>query len=401
MRAVLAWIPVAGLLASVPAQQVTLRSIAGEQIAGARVAVGDDQVAVTRADGSTVELSLDEVESVSCNGQRPLTSKGPGRVWLRSGADFGAELVGAEGGSARLDVGFEAPISLGLVHLRALRFEAASAAPADSGFEDALASPPETTDLLFAWNRNSGKLTRLSVRVIALEEGRLRVDYRGERTVPLDQIHGLVFGVESGLVPVAPPAPSVRVLLAAGGPSLIARWTGAGDGRASFTLAEGPQVSLGFDQIDRIDVRSSRVQRLDAMAPVAVEQVPAFDVVRPFLVGEAPGGPGFVLGDREHVRGLCLFPRSRLTWSIDARAFDVFETTIGIDGRSTGPADAVFRILLDDTVLVERQHVTGGFVESVRVPLGAGNRLTLEVDFGERFDLGDHCVFADPRLLKL
>ena len=101
------------------------------------------------------------------------------------------------------------------------------------------------------------------------------------------------------------------------------------------------------------------------------------------------------------MRGLCLFPRSRLTWSIDARAFDVFETTIGIDGRSTGPADAVFRILLDDTVLVERQHVTVGFVESVRVPLGAGNRLTLEVDFGERFDLGDHCVFADPRLLKL
>lgn len=401
MRALLTRIPLAGLLASLPAQQVTLRSIAGEQIAGARVAVADDHVSVTRADGSTVDLSLDEVESVSCDGQRPLASKGPGRVWLRSGAEFGAELVGAEGGSARLDVGFGAPVSIGLVHLHALRLEAASAAPADSGFEEALASPPETTDLLFAWNRNSGKLTRLSVRVIALEEGRLRVDYRGERTVPLDQIHGLVFGVENGLVPVAPPAPSVRVHLAAGGPSLVARWTRAEDGRATFELAEGPEVSLGLDQIDRIDVRSSRVQRLDATAPVTVEQVPAFDVVRPFLVGEAPGGPGFVLGDREHARGLCLFPRSRLTWSIDARAFDVFETTIGIDGRSTGPADAVFRILLDDTVLVERQHVTVGFVESVRVPLGAGNRLTLEVDFGERFDLGDHCVFADPRLLKL
>lgn len=115
MRALLTRIPLAGLLASLPAQQVTLRSIAGEQIAGARVAVADDHVSVTRADGSTVDLSLDEVESVSCDGQRPLASKGPGRVWLRSGAEFGAELVGAEGGSARLDVGFGAPVSIGLV----------------------------------------------------------------------------------------------------------------------------------------------------------------------------------------------------------------------------------------------------------------------------------------------
>ncbi len=35
------------------------------------------------------------------------------------------------------------------------------------------------------------------------------------------------------------------------------------------------------------------------------------------------------------------------------------------------------------------------------MPLGAGNQLTLEVDFGASYDLGDHCVFADPRLLKL
>jgi hypothetical protein len=401
MRSVLHWLPVVGMLAALPAQQVVLRSLSGEQVAGTRVAVADERIEVTRADGSSVALLLDEVESVECPGDAPLEAAGPGRVWLRSGAEFGARMAGAEAGKINLELGFESPLSLDLVHLRALRFEPASAAPIDSGFAEAVAAPPDTTDLLFAWNRNTGKLTRLSVRVLAFEEGRLRVDYRGERTVPLDQIHGLVFGVDHGVVPVAPPAPSVRVRLAGGGPVLVARWVGANDGRATFALAEGPEVQLGFGQIDRIDVRSSRVLRLDAIAPDTVEQTPAFDVARPFLVGEAPGGPGLVLADRRHARGLCLFPRSRLTWSIDARAFDVFETTIGIDGRSTGPADAVFRVLLDDTVLVERQHVTAGSVESLRVPLGAGNRLTLEVDFGDRFDLGDHCVFADPRLLKL
>ncbi|MGA1522666.1 MAG: NPCBM/NEW2 domain-containing protein [Planctomycetota bacterium] len=391
----------AGLLGAAQSQQVTLRSVAGEQIAGARGAVADERIEVTRSDGSSVALLLDEVESVTCPGGRSLAKAGPGKVWLRSGAVFGAQMVGADGSTARFELGFDAPVPLGLVHLRALRFEAESAAPADSGFAEAVAEPPQTTDLLFAWNRNSGKLTRLSVRVLAFEEGRLRVDYRGERTVPLDQIHGLVFGVDHGVVPVAPPAPSVRVHLASDGPTLVARWVRAEGGVATFALAEGPEVRLGFDQIDRIDVRSSRVLRLDALVPDTVEQTPAFDVVRPFLVGEAPGGTGLRLGNRAFSRGLCLFPRARLSWNIDARSFDVFETTIGIDARSTGPADAVFRILLDDTVLVERKHVTLGSVETLRVPLGAGNQLTLEVDFGASYDLGDHCVFADPRLLKL
>jgi hypothetical protein len=401
MKRALQLVPFVGLLAAAQAQQVTLRSVAGDQVAGARVVVADERIELTRADGTSVALLLDEVESVTCPGGRALAATGPGKVWLRSGAAFDARMLGAEGSKTNLDLGLSAPVSLDVVHLRAIRFEAQSAAPSDSGFAEAVDEPPQSTDLLFAWNRNTGKLTRLSVRVLAFEEGRLRVDYRGERTVPLDQIHGLVFGVDHGVVPVAPPAPSVRVQLADDGPMFVARWVAAADGRATFALAEGPEVGLDFDQIERIDVRSSRVQRLDTVAPDTLEQTPAFDVVRPVLFGEAPGGKGLVLGDREHTRGLCLFPRSRVSWSIDARAYDVFETTIGIDARSTGPADAVFRILLDDTVLVERKHVTVGFVETVRVPLGAGNRLTIEVDFGDRYDLGDHCVFADPRLLKL
>jgi hypothetical protein len=36
----------------------------------------------------------------------------------------------------------------------------------------------------------------------------------------------------------------------------------------------------------------------------------------------------------------------------------------------------------------------------VRVPLQKAQRFAIEVDFGADYDLGDHCVFADARVLQ-
>jgi hypothetical protein len=42
----------------------------------------------------------------------------------------------------------------------------------------------------------------------------------------------------------------------------------------------------------------------------------------------------------------------------------------------------------------------GDAAEVVRVPLQKAQRFAIEVDFGADYDLGDHCVFADARVLQ-
>lgn len=393
---------VALVTAHVAAQEPrgTVTTIAGESFPATIAAIDGGVVRFVGTNGAERDVPLDELDVIEVGGTTPPVAAEPGRIWLRSGTSLGANVLGGSERGVKVDVGLGPPQELAFVHVRALRFEAADAAGDYDGFARALEDPDATDDFLFAWNRRTGKLSRLSVRVLGLEEDALRVDYRGERTVPLDQVHGIVFGRDNGVVPPAPPLPSA-VVSVAGGVKLAGTPLDSSGESIRLRLPEDATLELPVETIERIDVRSSRVLRLSAVPPDDVVQIPAFDRVRPWLVDRAPGGPGLEVGRQRFARGLCLIPRTRLTWRLEPHAFDVFESTIGIDARSTGPADAVFRVLLDGEVAFEQQHVGPGFVETVRVPLDAATTLSLEVDFGERLDLGDHCAFADARLLKL
>ena len=107
-----------------------------------------------------------------------------------------------------------------------------------------------------------------------------------------------------------------------------------------------------------------------------------------------------MLGGKACARGLCMVPRTKLTWDLGGR-YDVFEATIGIDDRGGPEAHAVFRVLVDDKVVFDSGPRTRGQApEAIRVELHKAKTLALEVDFGKNYDLGDYCVFADPRVVQ-
>jgi hypothetical protein len=37
---------------------------------------------------------------------------------------------------------------------------------------------------------------------------------------------------------------------------------------------------------------------------------------------------------------------------------------------------------------------------SIKIAVDKVDRLTIEADFGKNFDFGDHCVFAEARVIK-
>jgi hypothetical protein len=159
-------------------------------------------------------------------------------------------------------------------------------------------------------------------------------------------------------------------------------------------------LTVAADRLASLQVASDRLAWLHELQPTKVEQTPAFDRTWPWSIDRTPVGTGFVLGGKRFEHGLCLVPRTRLTYDL-AGKFDVFEATIGIDDRTGPEAHAVFKVLVDDKVVFTSEpFVRGKAAETLRIDLHKGRTLVLEVDFGKNYDLGDYCVFAEARLVQ-
>lgn len=396
------------------AQEWRIVDLEGQRIPGRPVGFADGALQI-ESDGEQRAVALGDLEALEHAGAAPLPGAIPqGRVWLRSGLALPARaLTGVEsptGGTVvRTDVGLgeDHAVDLPLIRLAALRFASTESAGDYRGFEEALQSPPTTEDLLFAIDTRRDRITRLSVRVLGFGADALQVEFRGrEEALPYDQVHGIVLGTDHGVAPEPLAEPTVAITLAprdGAAIHVVGRITGLADGRLRIATADGFELPLPLASVARIAVRSDKLAWLSQREPAKAEQVAAFDQTRPWLRDRAPGGEGFVLGGETYGRGLCLIPRTRLEFALDPGRFDVFEAVVGIDERGGGgQANARLRVLLDDEVVWEADAVTRATPPArLRLPLNGASRLVLEADFGKNFDLGDHCAFAQARLLKL
>jgi hypothetical protein len=153
-------------------------------------------------------------------------------------------------------------------------------------------------------------------------------------------------------------------------------------------------------KVRSIDVVSDKLQWLSAIEPSKAEQTAAFDRVRPWTKDRSPEGAGIRLRGKVYARGIVLAPRTKLTFDLGAR-YDVFECVAGLEERSGPLAHAIFRVYADGKLLWEAtQDGASATPHELKLPITGCKELAIEADFGERFDLGDHCAFADARVLK-
>src|SRR5204863_9220411 len=90
---------------------------------------------------------------------------------------------------------------------------------------------------------------------------------------------------------------------------------------------------------------------------------------------------------------------SRLVFPIDPTCKS-FRTQYAIDGDQPW-ADVTVRVKLDDRVAYEKLHVTSNATSDVvKVDLNGAKRLTLEVDYGENYDVQDRLNWIEPALLR-
>ncbi|MFW5830103.1 MAG: NPCBM/NEW2 domain-containing protein, partial [Planctomycetota bacterium] len=81
-------------------------------------------------------------------------------------------------------------------------------------------------------------------------------------------------------------------------------------------------------------------------------------------------------------------------------AFMRFQARIGIADALGLAGDCVVRILLDDKEVWQARIRGGDEPRAVDIDCRGAQVLALVVALGERYDIGDHVVFADARVIR-
>ena len=377
-----------------------VRTIDGRTLIGSLVVV-DGRATATTATGPVV-LEVAEITAFDHADAVAAVVATPNHVWLRSGQELPATGLGgtpaADGKPAMLRI--ETPgglvLDVPLSTVRALR-QGGRERPEPALFGADLRQPPTSEDLIYVLK--DGKAQRSAVTVSSLASERIDFLLRGSAFhFELSGFAAVVFGSTTGFAPDRQPKPRTRVLLTTG-EQIEGRLLAVFATIVQCRLDEGAVIDVPTARVLSLQVASDRLAWLSEMKPKA-EQTPAFDRTWPWTVDRSPVGPGLVLGGQPFARGICMVPRTRLTYDLGGR-FDVFEATIGIDDRGGPEAHALFRVLVDGQAVFESQPRTRGQVpETLRIELKKAKTLAIEADFGKNYDLGDYCVFADARVIQ-
>ncbi|HKQ50019.1 MAG TPA: NPCBM/NEW2 domain-containing protein [Phycisphaerae bacterium] len=296
------------------------------------------------------------------------------------------------GRDLRVDVGLKEPLVLRLDALAGIRFGRPNHGAAEAEFDSRLAQRAAGRDLLVV--PQGSKAVVLPGALERLEPDRWTFRFGDKLQVAsLDKAFGVVLGG------VRPPSKTGSATLNLAGRNRIVGQIRSAD-HTSIAIDAGPlgQISLPWDAVSTIALRSDRVVYVSELEPSTTTQRSLFDVSWPPRRDTSVTGGPLVLNGRSHSRGLGVHADTILSYKLDG-GFDRFLSTIGIDDSAAGGA-AVFRVRGDDRVLYKSDVMTARESESIAVDVHGVRELTLECLAGPELDLADHGDWADARLIR-
>ena len=245
-----------------------------------------------------------------------------------------------------------------------------------------------------------------------------------------DTVRGIVANISSSAVSIQPQgAEATDVPLDSIAAVHFAAIAGAGNATAGSharafrvalsdsTTITAPSVKLVADQLT-LALPDKSARRVPLAAVVSIEQVngpvvwlssrtPVENVQTPFLDRPAPArmnrtvlGEPIRFGGRTYERGIGVHAYSRLAWEFDAARYKAFRAQYALDGQLPY-ANVTVRIKLDGRVAHEQTDFRAGALSPLVVLDTRGaKRITLEVDWGDTYDVQDRFNWIEPALLK-
>ncbi len=255
---------------------------------------------------------------------------------------------------------------------------------------------PQDADSVYAKNATD-QVQRVSGRVAGIKDGSLRFIYQEqERSIKLERVVGIV--IRRGDV-AATTDLHYRARLP-GGHVIPVRWQKIDGSTVTLETLWGNPLPIRRLAVAELEIVNGRVLWLAQQTPARVEQVPWFDRVIPWRADTSSMGGPLRIGDRTYQRGLCVHSRTVLEYDL-AGGCERFHCEVGLLQPEGELGNASVRVLADGAVLFEQSALTAQSPpQSIDVDLTGKKRLTLDVDFGEQYDVGDHVVWGDAYLLR-
>lgn len=253
-----------------------------------------------------------------------------------------------------------------------------------------------SADSVYATNA-TGQVQRVAGTILGIQQDALQFLYQeAERSIKLDRVVGIVLRRDD-----APPAGDMHFLMQLpGGHRLPLYWRSVDAERAHLETVWGAPLTVPRGWIGKLDVVNGNLRWLSDLQPARVEQTPWFDRTIPFRKDVATSGGALRIDQQEFDRGLCVHSRSVLEYDL-AAGYERFRCQLGLQRPEGELGNAAVRVLVDGDVLLDVPSVTAqSAVQAIDLDVTRRSTLTLEVDFGEHYDVGDHVVFADAYLLK-
>ncbi len=260
------------------------------------------------------------------------------------------------------------------------------------------AQEPASQDSVYVKGPDGKMIQRVSGKVLGREGDSLQIEHDGEkRGLKMDRVVGVVF--HSRRAP--PPPPSPGLLTVSGGHQFPGQLVQAKrHDKVVFQTLWGQEMTWPYDRVVRLEVRNGRSQWLADLKPSSEELIPFFDRTLTWTSNKALSGAPLRIGEKTYSSGICVHSKTVLTYDLNGE-YNQFQSDLGLQHDSGSLGNVDVRVLLDGKEIYLKSGLDeAAGKQAVSVDLTGGQSLTLEVDFGEDHDVGDHVTWGDAKLRK-
>ncbi|MFN0138444.1 MAG: NPCBM/NEW2 domain-containing protein [Phycisphaerae bacterium] len=384
------------MVSPVLALDLRIVGLDGTVLSGKLVRVAPE-LTIATADGERalawneiLEVRAVDVAPSAAGTSRP-SQRPPLRFSLADGSNFLGSIVGNQDGDLRVSTGSATSGRVALSNIRSI----VSTAPPETAKEDLarwLATPPTDADGVIV--AGSAKALALDGAIKDIDATRVLFSFKGQqRELPWKQIAGVFVhkNVARG---------ATTVVRTSDGQRFAGRITGGDDDSVTLSSGVFEQLAIAWSQIERIEVRSDRLQFLSDLKPVEYQFEPLFSSKFEPAFDESLGGGPIVVGGREFAKGICMRSRSFMIFRIGGE-YRQFAATVGILDETGGRGNAIVAINGDGRTLWSEKQLRGGEgPREVTIDVSNVDTLVLLVDRGEDLDIADHVAWAFARLIR-
>jgi hypothetical protein len=373
------------VLARAPADAATVSTLDGRVLSGPTLSF-DAKALTVLVGGTAVGLGdCDWIEPGDGAGMPAPAGKQIG-VWLSDGSWLPATALGAAAGDDAVQVaGVLGALTLPLASLRGWSTGAELPGPREGADTDVV-------------QLDSGVVTG---RVDGLRAGKLVLRSDLDPSKPLElaieQIRALRLSVPTR------PAKGMRLSVSLSEAHAALRVVVAASGapEQALCLAAAPQIAVGKALLpSRLRLEGGRRVYLSETTPDQVVEEGAFGVVWPWSRDRNLDGSPLKLGGVRYDRGIVVHSKALLAWNLNG-AYTRLRALIGIADIVADQGDCAASLIADGKELWHRDSVKGGDKPiPLDLDLTGVRRLELHVDYGARYDIGDHLALADSYLVK-